>query len=195
VKKIKSDSAAARRILATASDLFYRNGYRATGINEIIEKSGVAKATFYAHFPSKESLAFTYVKSLNEEEARAIEAHLNKYSSPYEKLLGLLEFVITWFQERDYRGCRYLNIASEITDHSHPVRLETRNHYTAYRVMIGRLMHELKAERGPAWKGKDPEKLADDFLLIFAGAMALAPLYHDPQPFREAIAWIKRVLG
>jgi AcrR family transcriptional regulator len=195
VKKTPRDSAAAKRILATAADLFYRNGYRATGINEIIEKSGVAKATFYAHFPSKASLALAYVKSMKEEEERAIENHLNKQSGPYEKLLGLLDFVLTWFQERDYRGCRYLNIASEITDQSSPVRLVTRNHYAAYRELIGRLMKELKAERGQAWKGKDAEKLADDFLLIFAGAMAMAPLYHDPQPFRDAIAWVKRELG
>ena len=188
------DSAAAKRILATASDLFYRNGYRATGINEIIDKSGVAKATFYAHFPSKESLALAYVKSMKEEEGRAIEAYLKKCSGPYEKLLGLLDFVITWFQERDYRGCRYLNIAAEITDHSNPMRVETRNHYSRYREVIGRLMKDLKAERGPAWKGKDPEKLADDFFLIFVGAMAMAPLYRDPQPFRDAIAWVKREL-
>ena len=45
MKQNKSGSEAYQRILTTARDLFYRNGYRATGINEIIEKSGVAKAT------------------------------------------------------------------------------------------------------------------------------------------------------
>jgi len=195
VKTTKRDSAAAKRILATASDLFYRNGYRATGINEIIEKSGVAKATFYAHFPSKDSLAFAYVKSMNEEDGRAFETYLKKFPGPYEKLLGLFDFALSWFQERDYRGCRYLNIASEITDASNPVRVESRNHYTAYREVIGRLVKELKAERSETWKGKDAEKLADDLLLIFAGAMAMAPLYRDPKPFRDAIASAKRLLG
>lgn len=194
MKKTKADSAAAKRILETASDLFYRNGYRATGINEIIDKSGVAKATFYAHYPSKESLAVAYVRSMKEEEERALETYLKKYSAPDEKLVGMFEFALAWFQKTDYRGCRYLNISAEITDASNPMRLESRNHYTAYREVIGRLTRELKAQGGETWKGKDADKIADDILLIFAGAMAMAPLYRDPQPFRDGIASVKRLL-
>jgi AcrR family transcriptional regulator len=194
-KKDKTESDAYKRILATAQDLFYRNGYRATGINEIIAKSGVAKATFYAQFPSKEDLALAYVKSMNEMENRNTEAGLAKFSGPYEKLLGLLEFASDWSEERDYRGCAYLNLSSEITNHTHPARVEGKNHYRASRALIGRLMKELKAQRGEAWKDRDVEKLADDFLLIFAGALAMAQVYHDPKPFREAAAAVRRLLA
>jgi AcrR family transcriptional regulator len=194
-QKGKTRSEAYQRILATACDLFYRNGYRATGINEIIEKSRVAKATFYAQFPSKESLALAYVKSMNELESRNTEAGLADYPGPYEKLLGLLEFSIAWSEERDYRGCAYLNISSEIPDHANPVRQESKQHYKTLRVLIGRLMNELKAERGKAWEDRDAEKLADDFMLLFAGALALAQVYHDPKPFREAAAAARRLLG
>ena len=189
------ESDAYRRILATAQDLFYRNGYRATGINEIIEKSGVAKATFYAQFPSKESLALAYVKSMNEMETRNTEAGLAEYPGPYEKLLGFLEFLIVWSEERDYRGCAYLNISSEIPDAAHPVRQESKNHYRTLRAMIGRFMKELKVQRGEAWKDRDAEKVADDFMLLFAGALALAQVYHDSKPFREAAAAARRILA
>jgi AcrR family transcriptional regulator len=190
----KTDSQARRRIMETARDLFYRNGYRATGINEIIKKSGVAKATFYAHFPAKESLAFAYVKSMNEEEMRVLEDGIQKLAGPYEKLIGLLEFLIPWSKERDYRGCAYLNMSSEIPNHANPVRQESKDHYLAVRRLIGRLMQELKAKRGAAWKGRDPEKVADDFMLIFSGAMAMAQIYHDAEPIREAIEAAKRLL-
>ena len=53
------------RILAVASELFYRQGYRATGINEVIARSGVAKATFYNHFPSKEDLCLAYLQLID----------------------------------------------------------------------------------------------------------------------------------
>jgi len=99
-----TESRARERILATARDLFYRNGYRATGINEIIRKSGVAKATFYAHFPSKESLAYAYVESMNLEENRALEESLERYPGPYEKLIGLVEFLIPWSSARWMTG-------------------------------------------------------------------------------------------
>jgi AcrR family transcriptional regulator len=191
----KTDGDAYQRILSTACDIFYRQGYRATGINEIIEKSGVAKATFYANFPSKEDLALAYMKTMNEKEAREVSAGLEKYSGPYEKLLGLLEWSIDWSKERDYRGCAYLNISSEVPDHEHPVRQESKGHYRTLRVVIGRLMKELKAKRGAAWKDRDPEKLADDFTLIFAGALAMSQVYHDASPFREAMGAARRLLA
>ena len=194
MKTARTDRDAGKRILETACDLFYRNGYRATGINEIIEKSGVAKATFYANYPSKEALAVAYVKAMNAAEFRAAEESLRKHKGPDEKLVGLMEFAGAWIRERDYRGCTHLNISSEIPDPSNPVRSETRNHYVTLREIVGGLMKELKAERGDAWKGRDPEKLADEYVLIYAGAMAMAPLYHDHQPLREAIVLVKRLI-
>lgn len=194
IAKDRTDSDARRRILATACDLFYRQGYRASGINEIIEKSGVAKATFYAHFRSKEDLALAYVKLMNEQETQSLETGIEKYPGPQEKLLGLLDILIPWYEERDYRGCAYLNITSEITDPVHPVRQESMNHYRALRALAGRLSRELKAKRGAAWKDRDPEKLADDYMLILAGALAMAQVYHDPRPFREAKVAVERLL-
>ena len=191
----KAESEARGRILKTAQDLFYRNGYRATGINEIIAKSGVAKATFYAHFPSKETLALAYVKAMNEVETRNMEEGLKAYPGPYEKLMGILKFTIPWSKERNYRGCAYLNISSEILDHANPVRAESKGHYKAVRRLIGRLMTDLKAQKGAAWKGRDAEKAADDFMLIFCGALAMAQVYHDPQPFHEAMDAARRLLG
>src|SRR5262249_44086241 len=190
----QTESKARQRILDTASKLFYRNGYRATGINEIIRKSGVAKATFYAHFPSKQSLAFAYVESMNREETRLLEDHLKRYPGPYEKLIGLVEFLIPWSKERDYRGCGYLNISSEITDHAHPVRKESKEHYLAVRRLIGRLMLELKNSDGVSWKNRDAEQAADDYMLIFAGSLAMAQVYHNPEPFRAALKAVKRLL-
>src|SRR5579884_2801954 len=99
----QTESQARRRILETARELFYRNGYRATGINEIIEKSGVAKATFYAHFPSKEDLALAYMKAMNEAEADAVLRGIAKYERPFDKLLGLYEYTLAWAKERHYR--------------------------------------------------------------------------------------------
>ncbi len=190
----QTESQARRRILNTARELFYHNGYRATGINEIIRKSGVAKATFYAHFPSKESLAYAYVESMNREETRVMEESLEKFPGPYEKLIGLIEFLIPWSRERDYRGCAYLNISSEITDHVNPVRRESKDHYLAVRRLIGRLMQELKKADGASWKNRDTEQAANDYMLIFSGALAMAQVYHNPEPFRAAIEAVKRLL-
>ena len=190
----KTESEARRRILTTARKLFYQNGYRATGINEIIAKSGVAKATFYAHFPSKERLAYSYVQTMNQEELQVMEEGLARYTGPYEKLIGLLEFLIPWSKDRDHRGCAYLNISSEILDHANPVRRESQAHYDAIRRLVGRLTHELKEKRGAAWKRRDAETNADDYLLLLSGALTMAQIYHDHRPIQQAIDAAKRLL-
>lgn len=189
------DSEAYQRILKTARDLFYRNGYRATGINEIIKKSDVAKATFYAHFPSKESLALAYVNSMNDIENRNLSEALAAYKSPYDKLLGFFKFSIPWSVDRKHRGCAYLNMSSEITNHASPIREASKNHYESIRALIGTLVKELKAEKGAAWKGREAEAIADDFFLIFSGAMALAQVYHDKRPYLDAMNAAKRLLA
>ena len=58
-------SAARERILATAFSLFYAKGIRAVGIDLIIAESGVAKATFYKHFPAKDDLVVAYLDKVD----------------------------------------------------------------------------------------------------------------------------------
>lgn len=194
MKAERTDSEAYQRILATARDLFYRNGYRATGINEIIEKAGVAKATFYAHFPSKDALAVAYIRTMNALEDRGAVEAFGKLPGPREKLLGILEFLIPWAEESDYRGCAYLNMTSEMPDPRHPLREESRFHYDSVRAMVAGLLKDLKAEGSKGWKDRNLDKAADDFMLLFAGCIALAQVYHDPKPIRQAIASAKRLL-
>src|SRR3990167_3717545 len=78
MKKVQTLDSAKERILKTASDLFYRQGYRSTGTNEIIKKAGVAKASFFYHFPTKEALALAYLKTLHAREAGNLFAFVNK---------------------------------------------------------------------------------------------------------------------
>ena len=195
MKRTNLESPVRLRILQTARDLFYRQGYRATGINEIIKKSGVAKASFYAYFPSKESLAVAYVQAMNVEETRALAEAVQKFKSPYEKLIGLIDFLIPWAEASDYRGCTYLNISSEILDHAHPIRRESIAHYDWDHRLILKLLHELKDQKGAAWKNRDVEALARDYMLIFTGALALAQLYHQPKPFQDAKEAVRRLLA
>src|SRR5436190_23947816 len=98
------ESPARQRILKTAQNLFYRNGYRATGINEIIDKSGVAKATFYAHFPSKEDLVLEYIRTLNQADTPSALAPLEQYPGPFENLLSLFGYSTGWDKARGARG-------------------------------------------------------------------------------------------
>jgi AcrR family transcriptional regulator len=183
------------RILETASTLFYQNGYRATGINEIIKKSGVAKATFYAHFPSKERLALAYMEESSRRGIQDVKDGLVPLRGPEAKLVGLLANLEGWIQKDNFRGCGFLNMASEIPDPQNPVRKEGKLHYEALRAIVLDLMQDLKRERGSAWRNRNPQKLTEEYVTIVAGALALAELYHDVHPVRVGVEAIKRLIA
>jgi AcrR family transcriptional regulator len=69
------------RIMAAAADLFYRQGYRATGINQVIAESGVAKASFYDHFPSKDDLLYAYVLDTSRRELADVRSQVDAKAS------------------------------------------------------------------------------------------------------------------
>lgn len=78
----KINNSPRERILATAADLFANQGYRATGVNEVIDKQGVAKATFYNHFMTKDDLCLAYLQERNILELDGIKAHVASKLTP-----------------------------------------------------------------------------------------------------------------
>src|SRR3990167_5152781 len=116
MKKVQAPSRARMRILKTASDLFYRQGYRSTGTNEIIKKAEVAKASFFYHFPTKEVLALAYLKDLHAQEAENLLDFVNKRKKPYDRFLAVIRWIEPWIKSNELRGCGFLNMVSEVPD-------------------------------------------------------------------------------
>ena len=125
---IKHENSARDRIIETALDLFYRQGYLATGINQIIAESKVAKATFYTHFPSKEALCIAYLQARHGIWMGWLEDHVEKSTTPKEKLMAVFSFLKQWMQDSNFRGCAFLNIAAEIPLTESKIRIEVIRH-------------------------------------------------------------------
>ena len=114
-------SAAREKILRTAHDLFYRDGVRATGVDTLIQASGVAKATFYRHFPSKDDLVLAFLdyrhrrwmgwfaESLARHRAGQTEAE--RKAAPLAPLSAALA---EWFRDPAFRGCAFINSVAEV---------------------------------------------------------------------------------
>lgn len=103
-----------KRILATASELFHRQGYNATGINQIIEQACVAKASLYQHFPSKEQLCIEVLNKRHGFWFNELERFTAKEPLPKNKILAAFDFLVYMNKKENYRGCNFLNILSEI---------------------------------------------------------------------------------
>jgi AcrR family transcriptional regulator len=109
--------AARERIVSTAYALFTRRGVRAVGIDEIISQSGVAKATMYRHFPTKNDLVLAVLQrreqlwtfDLVERQSRL------RGNTPEEQLLAIFDVFHDWFQKReDFDGCSFINVLIEL---------------------------------------------------------------------------------
>jgi AcrR family transcriptional regulator len=107
---------ARERILDTAYELFSRRAIRDVGVDELIEQAGVAKATLYRHFPSKDDLVIAFLERRQERWTLAwVEAEARRRgTTPEEQLLAIFELFDEWFQREDFEACSFINVLLEL---------------------------------------------------------------------------------
>ena len=173
------------RVLGTASALFYREGVHAVGIDRIIAEAGVAKATFYHHFPAKDELVRAYLVAEYGRQRTALEAVVAGAPGPREALLAIFDLLVSNAADPQFRGCPFTNAAAEYPDPNHPVRRTIAD----YRRWNRGLFRALLAEAGhPA-----PEGTATMLMMLRDGVVGGGSLDEpgtlDPHA-REAVARI-----
>ncbi|MEJ3749955.1 TetR/AcrR family transcriptional regulator [Actinomycetes bacterium KLBMP 9797] len=165
----RREGPARTRILETASALFYAEGVHAVGVDRIIAEAGVAKATFYHHFPAKNDLVRAYVEEQSRRQ-RVAEAAFRQLP-PREALVAVFDVLGDIASGADYRGCPFINTAAEYPDPADPVRAAIADHRRWFR---GMLREFLVAAGHP-----DPDRTADILVLLKDG-MALGCDLDDP---------------
>ena len=189
----KRDLTSREKIIKTAIDLFYRQGYHQTGINQIIEESGVAKATFYSTFKSKEELCIAYLRELDRMDTDAIKNLLNSLKDPYERYMSIINGVKDYIEESDFRGCAFGNIAVEITEPDHPVRKEVKLHEERFRSILKDVVKDLK-NSDPKYKRLNVDNVADTYYLILEGAIVASKNHNDTWPLDHAVEAVKNLI-
>ena len=183
------------RILEVATELFFQQGFRATGINEVIEKSGVAKATFYNHFPTKDDLCLEYLAGLRRGEERYLDNAIGAAKGALNRFLAPIRSIGPWLVDTKFRGCPFVNIAAEIPDHKSPLRKEGMRVYDEARDRIEMVTKELLASDPERYGHLDWKQLSNDYLLLFTGTISLAEIYHELWPVEQAEKAVKRLIG
>ena len=107
---------ARERILDAAYELFSHRGIRAVGVNEVIERAGVATATLYRHFPSKDRLVLAFLEMREERWTHGlVEAEAQRRGSdPEERLLAIFDVFDEWFHRDDFEACSFINVLLEM---------------------------------------------------------------------------------
>ena len=174
ISESRRDSPARRRVLDTATALFYAEGVHAVGIDRIIAEAGVAKATFYHHFPAKDELVRTYVEQQSQLGQAAI-ARLDP-RSPRAMLLAVFDLIADAAEQPGWRGCPFLNAAAEYPDPASPVRQAIEKHRRWKRDLLIEL---LTRDSCP-----NPERTAD-ILTALADGLLVASHLDKPTNLRE----------
>src|SRR3712207_253020 len=118
----------AERLLEAASELFYREGIGAVGVDTISERAGVSKRTLYNRFGGKDELVAEYLRRRDERWRAYLRGVTEGVEDPGEKLLAVFGAYGEWLAGGDFRGCRFAHAAAEIPDPDHPARVVARRH-------------------------------------------------------------------
>ncbi|SFI46267.1 transcriptional regulator, TetR family [Bosea sp. OK403] len=157
------------RILETASDLFYRRGVRAVGVDLVVEAAGIAKTSLYRHFRTKDDLIAAFLQREDED----FWACWDRVAAPHgQDAEAELAAHMGWIGERvgrpHYRGCPQLNVAAEFPDEDHPARIVARTHKQELRRRLRGIAERLRVER--------PDELAAQLAVVINGAFVSAQI-------------------
>jgi AcrR family transcriptional regulator len=168
--KAPAAPSARERLLAAAGELFYDEGVHTVGIDRVIERAGVAKASLYNTFGSKDVLVRAYLEGRHALQVERITRYLARYSDPRERLLGVFEAQGQLFADPSFRGCAFVSASAESPG-------ELVEQATAeYRGWVRALLTDLAREAGVA----APEMLGRQLHMIYDGASLSARMDHDP---------------
>ena len=156
------------RILESAYELFSRRGIRGVGIDEVIERAAVAKATLYRHFSSKDELVIAFLERREEVWTRGrIEAGARGRGSTGEEcLLAIFDVFDEWFHEDGFDGCSFINVLLETADLEHPVGQASVVHLENIRSIL----RSLAGEAGL----RDPDGFARKWHILMKGSIVSA---------------------
>ena len=169
----KSDqpASARERLLDAASHLFYEEGVHTVGVDRVVERAGVAKATLYALFGNKEGLVRAYLEARDEGIRRRMTRRLARYTTSRERLLGVFDVQGLMFSEPGFRGCAFARANAEALEGTSAQEIAEK-----HRAWLRSVFCDLARDAG----ARDPEQLARQLMLLYDGAAISAWMDHSP---------------
>jgi AcrR family transcriptional regulator len=170
--KSAEQSSARDRLLSAADELFYEEGVHSVGIDRVIERAGVAKATLYTAFGSKEGLIGAYLAGRHEARKARVTKALAALGTPREKILGVFDVLGGVIAQTGFRGCAFLNASAE----SRPggVVEEICDEYRGW-------LRTLFLDLGQAAGVSDVGLLAEQLVVLYDGATTGARMDRNPE--------------
>lgn len=159
------------RLVATAVEVCYRNGFNAVGIDQILAKAGVTKSTFYKHFESKDDLLLAAIRLRDEWETEAWMRAVRKLvgDDPRLQLTAVFDVLDRWFNDPAFGGCFFINAAAEYPNPHDPIHQAAATHKQKFWAWV--------EDRARTAGCRDSEAFADAYTIVFEGALVMRQVY------------------
>lgn len=169
-----------QRILDTAARLFYQQGYPLTGINQLIAEAGVAKASLYQHFRTKDEILLAYLQQASTEMFEQLEMVMATAATPKAKVLAVFDSLNQSMPAANFRGCNFQNALMQLP----PEETEVRTFIQEHKRKLGQLFARLI----------DDPALAEEITLLFEGTLISCQIHQTPAAMAAARRVVERLL-
>ena len=175
---------ARERLLAAANELFYAEGVQTVGIDRIVEHAGVAKASLYNSFRSKEDLVGAYLRLRHDGTTERLTQAINQHHDPRERLLAVFDSQAELVTEPNFNGCAFVNATTEA--HGSLIDQAADEFRSWIRTMFTALAHQAGA--------KNPTQLGQQLHLVYDATALSGRMDHDPAVVIAARAAVEALL-
>lgn len=169
--------------MTVTSRLFFDQGYNSTGINQIIEEAGIARASLYHHFPSKRDLLTAYLEEMGQQFSGELSSFLAPFKDAHRKVAGLFDFLI----ERQYRtsfgGCHIMKISAEVEKTDTAAFSLAALQKAHLKQLVAAQVMQLPAKENQVLQ---KDLLAETLFLLMEGALINSTIQKSIQPLKQA---------
>lgn len=186
------------KVVHAAMELFHRKGFQATGLEEILSRSGVCKSNFYYHFKSKDELGLSVLEEkMKEMQREYIEPALgDTAATPRERLIAFFEGMIRFCDVNGCnRGCIFGNMTLELADHHEGMRSRLVVFFHGLESRIAGTLSEGAADGSIDLQGMSAEELATAAVSLLQGGILLARGYKETAPLASGLQLFIRFIG
>lgn len=179
------------RIIRVASELFYKQGFNSTGINQIIAEADIAIGSLYNHFTSKNDLLQAYLIKEELDWFEGLEKSIGHVSDPKEKISAIIDYRKKLQQSSKFAGCHFIKIVSEIGDGNSTVSGFAKSHKEKQKIVI----NDIVKEYSELHQVSDPDLITENIFLLIEGAVVTSTINKKDDSFDQIKKMIQGLLS